>query len=189
MNKTFNSLRNNRFLSPIRSSNKENSKLYNEAKLLQINESQDKETENILKIDNFEGINVHAVSISPITFTNTFHPLTNFDFTNKDKDRENEGFNFNSFNNNSSSNFLNQRKTVTYNQKGFFFPPIKINSRKKLYNFTIDKVKNTFLSPDDNTRYSKYFFPNPGFGILQKPISNKSEKSIFKSIPKLIIKN
>jgi len=126
-----------------------------------------------------------AISVSPFgDYNNTQRNATGFDFTYKNSENcENENFNFNSFGNN-KNNFLMQRKTVSFNQKGFFnnfnsnnILTLKQKSRRINFNFSHDAIKKAFLPPAEDKIYPKYFLPEPGYGLITKAkILNEEKK-------------
>lgn len=95
----------------------------------------------------------------------------------KNHKRPSTGFEFlrSRYNNNpDSDNFLNQRKILTkFNSDFTFQNPEK--ARNSSFNY--ERVKSAFTPPiDDTNKYSKYFLPTPGFGLLPKPIDPNAKK-------------
>ena len=157
----------------------------NFSKLLSINEI-DNEKNNYKKLGDplslYDQVNIEAVSISPNAYLSPFRPTcTNFNFMEK-PEGENENFNFNSFAS-SKNNFLMQRRTVSFNNKGFFNCENKnLTQKQKLtksnFNFSHEAIKKAFLPPSEDKKYPKFFLPKAGSGLLLKPgeITDKNKK-------------
>ena len=154
---------------------------HNFSKLLQANEI-DNENDSYKFHENplsfYNDVNIDAISISPAAGFNTFSPSSGFNFM--EKNAENENFNFNSFASN-KNNLLIQRRTVSFNNKGYFKSDGNILTQKQKlmknnFNFSHDVIKKAFLPPSDDKIYPKYFLPEAGFGILSKPIEQKEKK-------------
>ena len=146
------------------------------SKLLQINEIEDEKEVNRFQgnlLSLYDNVNIDATSISPAWALSTNGYTTGFDFKYKNSDNsECENFNFNSFAS-SKNNFLLQRRTVSFNNKGFLnnnndLLTQKQRLRKTNFNFSHDAIKKAFLPPADDKKYPKYFLPQPGFGILTR---------------------
>ena len=75
--------------------------------------------------------------------------------------------------NDDSTNLLKQRKNLTefYSEKPF------INEEKaSKMSYNSERVKSAFLHPNGDKKYSRYFLPTPGFGLLPKPIDSFAKK-------------
>lgn len=120
-----------------------------------------------------DNVSINAISVSPTGNMYTNGYATGFDFTYKNSDNcDNENFNFNSFAT-SKNNFLVQRRTVSFNNKGFLnnnnhLLTHKQKLRKNNFNFSHDAIKKAFLPPTDDKKYPKYYLPQPGFGLLTR---------------------
>lgn len=137
---------------------------------------------NVKEIENYkDGYKHHVTPLSLYDNVNQekleeLEKMEKLEKVKEDKKRPSTGFEFlrSRYNkNNDSDNLLKQRKNLSefYSEKPFVNEE---KARKMSYNS--ERVKSAFLLPTEEKKYSRYFLPTPGFGLLIKPVDPFAKK-------------
>lgn len=79
----------------------------------------------------------------------------------------------------SVDNLFSQKKNISLSQKnGYFFNPngkIYMSEKHKLVRenltFSYEKIKKSFITMSEDKKYPRIYLPEPGFGLLEKPVT------------------
>jgi hypothetical protein len=164
---------------------------HNFSKLLDIKEfdiEKDGYTRHIIPLSAYDKLNEKALLKNSYNFNKNIIPENSTDFYNK-FNKNDKCFNLKSHNE-SANNMLLQKRTVTnLSQKNGYFT----NTNSKIYQnekhkfkkenltFSYDSLKKNFMRVAEDKKYPRVFLPEPGFGLLENPVTFVSKKKKRKS--------
>ena len=137
---------------------------------------------NVKEIENHkDGYKFHVTPLSLYDNVNQenlekLEKMEKLEKVTEEKKRPSTGFQFlrSRYNKNDElDNLLKQRKNLSefLSEKPFVNEE---KARKMSYNS--ERVKSAFLHPNEDKKYSRYYLPSPGFGLLPKPIDPFAKK-------------